>query len=89
LTEGALTCLLGVVAFIYLPHSVSLTKKFFGYQVPNVFSSREIEILTTRSLREDPEKANGYHSVVKFKDIKDTFADWRVYGHIVTAFLSM
>jgi hypothetical protein len=68
---------------------VSTTKKLLGYQLPNVFSPREIEILTTRALREDPEKANGYHSVVKIKDIKDTFADWRVYGHIVAAFLSM
>lgn len=42
-----------------------------------------------RALRDDPSKAQGYHSNVTLLDIKDTFLDWRIYGHVVTAFLSM
>ena len=88
LSEGALTCLLGVVAFFYLPHSAATPKSFFGRSY-NVFTPQEAAILTTRTLREDPLKANGYHTAVQLKDIKDTLLDWRVYGHIIAAFLSM
>lgn len=42
-----------------------------------------------RVVRDDPSKFRGYHSAIKLVDIKDTFLDWRVYGHVVTAFLSM
>ena len=83
-----MTCFLGVIAFFYLPHSAATPKSFFNYSY-NVFTPREASILTTRTLREDPLKANGYHSAVKLDDIKDTFLDWKVYGHIVAAFLSM
>ncbi|KAF4624572.1 hypothetical protein G7Y89_g13596 [Cudoniella acicularis] len=86
--EGALTSFLAIIAFFYMPHSAARPKSFLGHSF-NVFTPRQASILTMRTLREDPSKARGYHAAVSAQDIKDTFLDWRVYGHIITAFLSM
>lgn len=43
----------------------------------------------TRVIRNDPTKALRYGKPVLPKHILETFADWRLYGHIVAAFLSM
>jgi MFS family permease len=88
LIEGVLTCFLAVIAFLYLPHSATTPKVFFGRRF-SVFTPHQATILTMRTLRDDPGKSHGYHSTVKLVDIKDTFLDWKVCGHVVTAFLSM
>lgn len=86
--EGALTCFLGVVAYFYLPHSAARPKVFFG-RSRNMFTEREASIIVTRVIRNDPTKAHRQGEPVLPIHILETFSDWRLYGHIVGAFLSM
>lgn len=88
LAEGALTCFLGVVAYFYLPHGPAKPKSFFG-QSWSIFTPRQGAILATRVIRNDPSKALRYGKPVLPRHILETFSDWRLYGHIVPAFLSM
>ncbi|KAH8430748.1 uncharacterized protein LDX57_008411 [Aspergillus melleus] len=88
LIEGVLTCFLGLVAYIYLPHSAVTPKTFFGRSF-NMFTPREATILTTRVINNDPTKAYRQKKRVSPSDILETFLDWRLYGHIIAAFLSM
>ncbi|KAI9042015.1 MFS general substrate transporter [Aspergillus affinis] len=88
LIEGVLTCFLGLVAYIYLPHSAVTPKTFFGRSF-NTFTAREGSILTTRVIKNDPTKAYRQKNRVSPSDILETFLDWRLYGHIIGGFLSM
>ncbi|OBT41299.1 hypothetical protein VE00_08450 [Pseudogymnoascus sp. WSF 3629] len=88
LIEGAVTCFLAVVAYLYLPHSAPKPKSFFGKSW-NIFTEREASILTTRVLRDDATKGHTQGKSVQVQDLKDTSMDWRIYGHVVSAFLSM
>ncbi|PLB52113.1 MFS general substrate transporter [Aspergillus steynii IBT 23096] len=88
LIEGILTSFLGIIAYIYLPHSAATPKSFFGKSL-NMFTPREASILTTRVINNDPTKAYRRKKRVSVSDILETSQDWRVYGHIVAAFLSM
>lgn len=54
-----------------------------------MFSEREATIIVTRVIRDDPDKGLLHGKAVQPSDILDTFSDWRLYGHIVAAFLSM
>lgn len=83
-----MTCFLGVCAYLYLPHSAATPKKFFGLSF-SVFTDRQASIIVTRVLRNDPSKAIQNKEVVKVRHVVETFADWRLYGHIVAALLSM
>ncbi|UNI24976.1 hypothetical protein JDV02_010689 [Purpureocillium takamizusanense] len=86
--EGVLTCVLGVAAYLYLPHGAAEPKTFFGKSF-NLFSDREAAIIVTRVIRNDPSKAHRYRKPVLPSHIIDTFADCRLYGHLVAALLSM
>lgn len=86
--EGVLTCALGVLAYLYFPHGAAKPKTFFGKSY-NMFSPREASILVTRVVRNDPTKALRYGKPVLASHILETFMDWRLYGHLVAAFLSM
>ncbi|KAH6873405.1 major facilitator superfamily domain-containing protein [Thelonectria olida] len=88
LIEGSLTCFLGVVAYLYFPHSAAKPKTFFGRSF-SLFTQREASILVTRVIRNDPTKASSYGQPVLPSHILETFMDWRVYGHLVAALLSM
>ncbi|KAF4121897.1 Major Facilitator Superfamily, partial [Geosmithia morbida] len=88
LVEGVLTCFLGIVAYLYLPHSAVQPKKVMGASFP-LFTPREGSILVTRVMRNDPTKALQYGKPVLPRHIVETFADWRLYGHLVAALLSM
>jgi hypothetical protein len=55
----------------------------------NIFTPRQGSIIVNRVLRNDPTKGLRYGKPVLPKHILETFADWRLYGHIVTALLSM
>lgn len=83
-----MTCFLGVVAYFYLPHSAAKPKTFSGGSF-NVFTEREASIIVTRTIRNDPTKALRYGKPVLPSHILETFMDWRLYGHIIGAFLSM
>ena len=84
-----MTCFLGVVAYFYLPHGPAKPKSFFGRQMINIFTPRQGSIIVTRVIRNDPTKGLRYGKPVLPKHILETFADWRLYGHIVAALLSM
>ncbi|OAA58224.1 Major facilitator superfamily domain, general substrate transporter [Cordyceps fumosorosea ARSEF 2679] len=88
LVEGVLTCFLGVVAYLYLPHNAANPKSFFGKSW-SVFTPREASILVTRVLRNDPTKALRHGRPVLPSHILETVSDWRLYGHLVAALLSM
>ncbi|KAH7304204.1 major facilitator superfamily domain-containing protein [Stachybotrys elegans] len=88
LIEGVLTCCLAVFAYLYLPHSAAKPKSFFGKSF-NMFTEREASILVTRVIRNDPTKALRYGKPVLPSHILDTFMDWRLYGHLTAALLSM
>ncbi|KAH7142756.1 major facilitator superfamily domain-containing protein [Dactylonectria estremocensis] len=88
LVEGILTCVLAVVAYLYLPHSSASPKSIFGKSL-NMFSQREASILVTRVIRNDPTKASRSKEPVSISHILETFADWRLYGHLIAALLTM
>ncbi|KAM5369641.1 hypothetical protein ACJZ2D_008900 [Fusarium nematophilum] len=54
-----------------------------------IFNDREAAILVTRVIRNDPTKALRYGQPVLPSHILETFIDWRLYGHLVAALLSM
>ncbi|KAM5343933.1 hypothetical protein ACJ41O_012470 [Fusarium nematophilum] len=86
--RGVLTCFLAVVAYCYLPHNAAKPKSFFGKSF-RIFNDREAAILVTRVIRNDPTKALRYGQPVLPSHILETFIDWRLYGHLVAALLSM
>ncbi|EFY94802.2 Major facilitator superfamily domain, general substrate transporter [Metarhizium robertsii ARSEF 23] len=88
LVEGILTCALGVLAYAYLPHSAAQPKSFFGASF-NMFTEREASILVTRVMRNDATKALAWGKPVQPSHVWQTFMDWRLYGHLVAALLSM
>lgn len=84
-----MTCFLGIVAYLYLPHGAAKAKSFFGKTIFNIFTEREASILVTRVIRNDPTKALRYGKPVLISHILETFTDWRLYGHLAAALLSM
>lgn len=54
-----------------------------------MFSPREGTILVTRVIRDDPTKGYGHGKPLLPSHIVETFTDWRLYGHLVAALLSM
>lgn len=61
---------------------------FFGRSF-SLFTKRQAAILVTRVLRNDPTKALRYGKPVQPSHIVETFMDWKLYGHVLSAFLSM
>ncbi|KAJ9269983.1 hypothetical protein DTO212C5_3953 [Paecilomyces variotii] len=88
LIEGVLTCVLGIFAYLYFPHNAARPKSLFGKSC-SLFTPREASILVTRVIYNDPTKALRYGKPVLPSHILDTFSDWRLYGHLVAALLSM
>lgn len=83
-----MTCCIAVVAYFYLPHGPAKPKSFFGKSF-NIFTPREASVIVTRVIRNDPTKALRFGKPVLPAHILKTFMDWRLYGHLVGAFLSM
>lgn len=77
-----------MVAYVYLPHSAAKPKSFFGKSY-NIFTDREVTILITRVINNDQTKSLQNGKRVLPSHILETFMDWRLYGHIVAALLSM
>lgn len=76
------------MAYVYLPHSPARPKSFIGKSY-NIFTDREATILITRVINNDPTKSLRNRKPVLPSHVLETFMDWRLYGHIVTALLSM
>ncbi|KAM3435172.1 hypothetical protein MY4824_005044 [Beauveria thailandica] len=88
LVEGSVTCLLAVGAYVYFPHNAAKPKTIFGKSF-SLFNQREASIIVTRVIANDPSKALQYGKPVLPLHIWDTFGDWRLYGHLIAALLSM
>ncbi|KAG9959342.1 MFS general substrate transporter, partial [Aureobasidium melanogenum] len=88
LIEGVLTCILGVAAYFYLPHSAVKPKSFFGRSL-KLFTEREGKILVTRVIRDDPTKGFHHGKPLLPSHLLATFSDWRLYGHLIAGLLSM
>ncbi|KAH0350595.1 MFS general substrate transporter, partial [Aureobasidium melanogenum] len=88
LIEGVLTCILGVAAYFYLPHSAVKPKSFFGRSL-KFFTEREGKILVTRVIRDDPTKGLHHGKPLLPSHLLATFSDWRLYGHLIAGLLSM
>lgn len=88
-SEGVLTCVLAVAAYLYLPHSAAQPRTILGRRAVSLFSPRQGSVVVTRVMRDDPTKALRYGRPVLPRHIVETFADWRLYGHLVAALLSM
>ncbi|KFG77733.1 putative vitamin H transporter [Metarhizium anisopliae] len=71
-----------------LASSAVQPKSFFGASF-NMFTEREASILVTRVMRNDATKALGWGKPVQPSHVWQTFMDWRLYGHLVAALLSM
>ncbi|WVR03306.1 hypothetical protein IAU60_000297 [Kwoniella sp. DSM 27419] len=85
LIEGVMTIFVSVIAVLYLP---STPEDGGRSLVIPVLNQRDAEILSSRLTGGDTSHGSGIGSRVKLSDIKDTFLDWRLYGHCVAAFLS-
>jgi hypothetical protein len=83
-----MTCVLGVAAYVYLPHNASTPKVFFGRAI-QIFKDDEAIIIVNRVTRDDPSKTDTHKRRVLPSHILETFADWRIYGHLVAGLLSM
>ncbi|GAB7335704.1 hypothetical protein MBLNU13_g08007t3 [Cladosporium sp. NU13] len=88
LIEGVLTCILGAAAYVYLPHNAAAPKVFFGKSI-KIFNRDEAMIIVDRVTRDDPSKADTHKRRVLPSHMFETFADWRIYGHLVAGLLSM
>jgi hypothetical protein len=77
-----------VTAYIYLPHNAATPKTFFGRSI-TIFKGDEASIIMERVIRDDPSKADTHKRRVLPSHILETFADWRLYGHLVAGLLSM
>ncbi|KAL6351909.1 hypothetical protein LRP88_14721 [Fusarium phalaenopsidis] len=60
-----------------------------GWQWLFLIGKGQASILVTRVIRNDPTKALRYGKPVLPSHILETFMDWRLYGHLVAALLSM
>ncbi|WWD06514.1 hypothetical protein V865_004605 [Kwoniella europaea PYCC6329] len=85
LIEGAMTMFVAILAVFYLPATPTEGGRSLGFPILN---RRDAEVLSARLLADDPKKAIVHGERIKIVDIKDTFLDWRLYGHCIAAFLS-
>lgn len=53
-----------------------------------VYTSREADALAHVLAKDDPRKPSRKTEKLRLIDLRDTVIDWRLYGHIVSAFLS-
>lgn len=74
-----------IFALLYLPASPLDGGR--SLLIP-VLRPRDAQVLAARILADDPNKAFGRGDKITLVDIKDTFVDWRLWGHCAAAFLS-
>ncbi|KAK6070319.1 major facilitator superfamily transporter [Seiridium cupressi] len=73
----------------FLPVTIAATPKTFLGRSFTIFTDREASILVTRVIHNDPTKNFHSRQSVQFSHIVEAFTDWRLYGHLVAAFLCM
>lgn len=79
LIEGLLTFLIGVISFLYLPHSPTNTKSVLFRR--SWYTEREEVIMVNRILRDDPAKGlTALKEPATFKDIRNAWSDSSMWG---------
>ena len=83
--EGAMTMAVAIFALLFLP---AIPTSGGQSLLISPLSRRDIQILADRVLQDDPQKLYIHGDRISFADVKDTFLDWRLWGHCISAFLS-
>ncbi|KAK5126945.1 hypothetical protein LTR85_008303 [Meristemomyces frigidus] len=89
LIEGCLTCLLAVAAALHLPRGpsdASLRHRVFGGRFA-ILKPDQGELLQQRAMRDDPTKSTQRSGHIALRDF-DCLLGYRIYGHMLMAFLS-
>lgn len=89
LTEGGGTILVAILGGLLLPASVFDSDRPGRSLVGRVvFSERDAAVLAAALTHEDPRMLTRATQRATPKDIRDTLLDWRIYVHVISAFLS-
>ena len=81
-----MTIVVAIFAFVYLPSAPTDGARSL---VVSLFTKRDLDIILHRSLQDDDTKITKKGHWVEWRDIVDTFSDWRIYGHCGSALVSM
>lgn len=81
-----MTIAVAIFAFFYLPSPPMDGAKSLGF---SLFTKEDVQILLESVLQDDETKSTARHTWVQWRDIVDTFKDWRIYGHCASALVSM
>lgn len=91
LIEGVLTCVVAVLAALHLPAGVTAaTVHPIGSHLPGrpaILTSHQASALDEVICSDDPTKHSQRSRTVHLRDF-DLFADWKIWGHCIMAFLS-
>ncbi|KAI1343215.1 major facilitator superfamily domain-containing protein [Xylariaceae sp. FL0016] len=85
--EGAMTVGIGIIFMLMLPPSIANSSPLISFGRWSYFSRREAFILQRRVLLDDPAKVSG-HLHISWHDVWTTFANPRIFMHIVISFTS-
>ncbi|KAK9704497.1 hypothetical protein K7432_010157 [Basidiobolus ranarum] len=88
LIDGICTVVIAIISFFYLPEGPSRTKGLLRGK-NGWFDDREVKILVTRLIRDDPSKAIGRREGVKRTDLTSALMDTRIWGHLLIGFFGL
>ncbi|ORX81465.1 MFS general substrate transporter [Basidiobolus meristosporus CBS 931.73] len=88
LIDGIGTVLVAIVTFFYLPEGPARTKGLLRGK-NGWFDDREVSILVTRLIRDDPSKAIGRREGVKNTELLAALKDTRIWGHLLIGFFGL
>ncbi|ORY00048.1 MFS general substrate transporter [Basidiobolus meristosporus CBS 931.73] len=88
LIDGVGTVIVALVSFFYLPAGPSKTKGLLRGK-DGWFNDRQVKILVTRLIRDDPSKANGQRKGANLGDLTSALKDSRVWGHVLIGFFGL
>ncbi|ORY03346.1 MFS general substrate transporter [Basidiobolus meristosporus CBS 931.73] len=88
LIDGICTVIVALLTFFYLPEGPTRTKGLLRGK-NGWFDDREVKILVTRLIRDDPSKAVGRREGVKRSELFAAFTDLRIWGHLFIGFFGL
>ncbi|KAK9679932.1 hypothetical protein K7432_016104 [Basidiobolus ranarum] len=88
LIDGVCTVIVAIFTFFYLPEGPARTKGLLRGK-NGWFDDREVKILVTRLIRDDPSKAIGRREGVKKTDLIAALKDTRIWGHLLIGFFGL
>ncbi|KAH8553186.1 major facilitator superfamily domain-containing protein [Umbelopsis sp. PMI_123] len=87
LLDGVATDIVGFIAFLYLPASLTIPNKLSNGKIP-WFTEREMQIAVTRLIRDDQTKNEQYRHIT-LEDVKLTVFDTRLWTHLLITFIGL